>query len=186
MITDIQIDPNNAHVLLTLAKAKKQLRVDASFMEEDDLIQDYIDAAVTAAENYIGGHLQEKTMVISMDSFQNALGVSAFPVQVISSVEYFAPGEATVTVLATSKYKLTTLNQKVFNVILKEDLPEVDDRSDAVVYKIKVGYPVAGKVPADIVKALLLHISESYDVRENRKEINLTAFNSLLRPYKLF
>ena len=64
MITDVTITPGTEEtVVVTLEQAKKHLRVDADFVEEDDLIQLYIDASITMSENFIGGHILDKNMV---------------------------------------------------------------------------------------------------------------------------
>lgn len=183
MITDIQITPGTATVVVTLGKAKKHLRVDSDFVDEDELIQDYIDSAVTQAENYIGGHISDKNIIIKMTGFDNPLVFEAFPVKSVTSVKYFAEGEATEQTMAPELYSLNTESAKRFAIRFKETLPTVQDRFDAVTVTINVGMATIDK---PIAQAVLLMIADMYERREDRGEVNSTAAMSLLRAYKKF
>lgn len=183
MITDIQISAGTTTDVVTLAKAKKHLRVEADFTDEDDLIQDYIDAAVTQAENYIGGYITDKNIVIKMTGFDNPLVFEAFPVKAVTSVKYFEQGNETEQTMDAENYTLTAETSKRFAIRFKGDLPTVQDRFDAVTVTINVGMATIDK---PIAQAVLLMVADMYERREDRAEVLSTAGMSLLRSYKKF
>ena len=183
MITDIQISAGSPTTVVTLAKAKKHLRVDSDFIDEDDLIQDYIDAAVTQAENYIGGHITDKNVVIKMDVFDNPLVFEVFPIKAVSSVKYYEAGDENEKTLDTENYNLTAETSKRFSIRFKNDLPSLQTRFDAVIVTVNVGMTTIDK---PISQAVLLMVADMYERREDRAEVLSTAAMSLLRSYKKF
>lgn len=183
MITDVQITPGATTTVVALAKAKKHLRLEADFTEEDDLIQDYIDAAVTQAENYIGGYITEKNIIIKMTGFDNPLVFEAFPVKEVTSVTYFEQGVEDEVTMAPENYTLTAETSKRYAIRFKGELPAVQDRFDAVTATIKVGMATIDK---PISQAVLLMVADMYERREDRAEVLSTAAMSLLRSYKKF
>lgn len=183
MITDIQITAGTTTTVVTLAKAKKHLRIEPSVVDEEDLIQDYIDASVTQAENYIGGHITDKNIVIKMTGFDDPLVFEAFPVKAVTSVKYFEQGNETEQTMDAANYTLTAETSKRFAVYFKGDLPTVQDRFDAVTVTINVGMATIDK---PIAQAVLLMVADMYERREDRAEVLSTAGMSLLRSYKKF
>jgi uncharacterized phiE125 gp8 family phage protein len=169
--------------VLSLANAKKQLRIESSFTEEDDLIQSYIDAAVVAAENFIGGHILPGSLVLSFDKFDNPVIFEAFPLKSVTSVKYFA-NEVEET-LDVEKYQLTVQHGKVYKLQFRGDLPTTDKRFDAVTITVDCGF-AGNAIPKPIVQAIKLMVADMYEIREDRKEVISTAAMSLLRPYKKF
>jgi uncharacterized phiE125 gp8 family phage protein len=185
MITDIQITTVASVNVVTLEKAKKHLRVDLDCGggDEDDLIQDYIDAAVTHAENYIGAHISDKEIVIKMTGFDNPLVFEASPIQSVTSVKYFEEGDEAEKTMDAENYDLTAETSKRFAIRFKGDLPNVQDRFDAVTVTISVGMATIDKA---IAQAVLLMVADMYERREDRAEVLSTAAMSLLRSYKKF
>ena len=184
MVTDVNFTDGTIEIV-SLAKAKKQLRLEPGFEDEDDLIQAYIDAAVIASENYIGGHIQQKNMVIKLNQFDSPLEFEAFPLQSITTVKYFpADGGAEVT-MSDSLYKLTKLNDKVFSLRFVDDTPEIADRFDAVTVTVVVGN-ATGKTPKPILQAILLQVADMYERREDRVEVFTTSAMALMRAYKKY
>lgn len=182
MITDIQYTPDTLEVV-TLAKAKKQLRIESDFNDEDTLIQGYIDAAVAHCENFIGGHIIPKSMVIKLDAFDSLFEFSAYPLKSVTSVKYYTA--ETETTLDASKYALTQQSDKVFKLRFKEDTPATEERFDAVTIEVAVGFP-GDVIPKPIIQAILLQVSEMYEFREDRAEQLSKASMTLLRPYKKY
>lgn len=182
MITNVEFTPGTLAVV-TLAQAKKQLRIESSFTDEDDLIQSYIDAAVVNCENYIGGHIIPGDLVLTYDKFSSPVVFEAFPLKSITAVKYYA--NDTEVTLADTKYALTKQNDKVYKLRFKEDLPTTDTRFDAVKITIACGF-AGNTIPKPIVQAIKLQIADMYEIREDRKEMLSTAAMSLLRPYKKF
>jgi len=185
MVTNVIFAPNELSVIVTLARAKKQLRIEPGFEDEDDLIQGYIDAAVVMAEDYISGHIQEKDMIIYLTAFVDPLVFEAHPLQTVSSVKYWPlSGDAEIT-MDPGDYSLTSANSKVYNLRFKGEIPDVADRFDAVTITVKVGNATA-KTPKPIVQSILLFVADMYERREDRGAVVSTAAMSLLRPYKKF
>lgn len=184
MQTDVIISPiEGTTPVVTLAKAKKHLRLETSFTEEDELIETYIEAATQAAENYIGGHITQKNMIIKASAFESPFVFEAFPVNEITSITYFEEGFEDEKTLDVENYTLTAVNSKTPVIRFKNDLPEVQRRFDAVTIKIDIGMEAIAK---PIVSAILLMIADLYERREDRPEVNITAAMALLRPYKKF
>ena len=184
MVTDVKFEAITGVEIVTLAKAKKQLKIEAGFNDEDDLIQGYIDASVGASEDYIGGHIAEKNMVLKLDVFESLIVFEAFPIQSIESIKYFPKDGAGEITMPTENYSLTSVNPKVSKISFKT-VPETTERFDAVTISVKVGIE-ASKVPKPIIQAILLQVSDMYERREDRTEVNLTVGTGLLRPYKKF
>lgn len=184
MVTDVQFEPSEA-VVVSLARAKKHLRLEASFTEEDDLIESYISAAIEASENFIGGHILEKDMTIKMNAFDSPLVFEAFPLQSVTAVKYYALGSEVLTEMLPGNYILTTSGPKVFSLRFKESVPQTAERFDAVTVLVKVGN-ATGKTPKAVQQAILLQVGDMYERREDRTEVIATAAMSLLRPYKKY
>lgn len=181
MVTDVKIENGTATTVVTLAKAKKQLRLETSFNEEDELIQDYIEAAIKNAENFIGGNITDKNYTYLLDGFDSELVFEAFPIKSITSIKYWK--DETKETMPDTDYKLTALNQKVSKIRFTKELPNVDKRFDAVEVVVNVGMATIEK---PIQQAILLMVSDMYERREDRGEVlSLTSY-SLLRPYKLY
>lgn len=184
MVTDVQFEPGTVEVV-SLARAKKHLRLETSFTEEDDLIEGYISAAIEASENFIGGHILEKDMTIKMNAFDSPLVFEAFPLQSVTSVKYYPLGSEVLAEMASGNYSLTTSGPKVFSIRFKETVPQTAHRFDAVTVIVKVGNAPA-KTPKAVQQAILLQVGDMYERREDRTEVIATAAMSLLRPYKKY
>lgn len=183
MITDIAYTADGTLEVVTLAQAKKQLRIESDFTDEDTLIQEYIDAAVELSEKFIGGHILPKVMTIKADAFVSPLVFEAFPLKEVTSVKYFPKDGTTEATMPTTDYVLTKDSEKVYRLRFKNTLPETAEQFDAVTYLIKVGMSA---IPKGIVQAVKLMISDMYERREDRAETVTTVAQSLLRAYKKY
>jgi uncharacterized phiE125 gp8 family phage protein len=183
MQTDITFVTDGEKVVVTLAQAKKQLRIEDAFTDEDDIIQTYIDAAVEMSENFIGGHILPKIMTIKADTFANPLVFEAFPLKEVTSVKYVPFNSETEITLPATAYVLTKESEKVFRLRFKSDTPATAVRYDAVTYEIKVGMAT---IPKPIIQAVKLQIADMYERREDRSELITTVASSLLRAYKKY
>jgi hypothetical protein len=175
---------------VTLAMAKKQLRVEDSFEEEDDLITGYIAAAEKAAEDYLNKKLYKGILTFECTGFCNPFVFSqSDESDTVESVEYYAKdsdGETLVAVEAED-YKL----RKSASVGCKEikykiDLPATETRDDAVIIKINQGFEDADALPKPIYQAILLMITSMYEKREDMAEAYSKSSHALLRPYRNF
>jgi len=184
MVTDVQFEPGEAEIV-SLARAKKHLKIEPSFTEEDDLIEGYISAAIEASENFIGGHILEKDMTIKMNAFDSPLVFEAFPLQSVTAVKYYPLGSEVLTEMLPAKYSLTTVGPKVFTLRFKESVPQTAERFDAVTVIVKVGN-ASGKTPKTISHAILLQVGDMNERREDRTAVMSTAAMALLRPHKKY
>jgi uncharacterized phiE125 gp8 family phage protein len=170
-------------IIVTLAQAKKQLRLETDFIEEDDLIQSYIDTAIANCENFTGSAIVAKDMIIEMDCFDNPLIFEAFPLQSVDSVSYFPEDGGEEITMPSTDYKLTQQSDKHFVLRFLKELPAIEKNFDAVTVTIKLGYVTT---PKPVVQAILLQLADMYERREDRTETITTASAALLRPYKKY
>ncbi|WP_298220824.1 head-tail connector protein [Flavobacterium sp.] len=185
MVTDVSIIPFPDEIsLITLVKAKKQLRIEASITEEDEIIQVYIDAAQSAAENYIGRAIGRRKLILKMNSF-DLKEIEASSNEKIESVVYFPAGETESVIMDADQYKLKSSNVINCFEIGFLSTPEVADRPDAITITIVQGYALA-ECPKAIIQAMNLLISDYYERREDREQGNNPASNNLLRPYRRY
>lgn len=179
-----QITAENS--LVTLAQAKKQLRIEADSTDEDDLIQDCIDAAQSACQNYINRAIAEQNFVMHLNEFPDTIGYERnYLNDTIEKIEYYAPGETELTTLDPALYKLKNSNIVECFDIKFGVTPATDKREDAVVITIKQGFDVSA-CPKPIIQAIKLRLTAFYEYREDRPQGFDTASNNLLRAYRKY
>lgn len=188
MATNFYTIPGDDARCVTLEEAKKQLKVDASFTEEDDLIQSYIDAAQVECENFTGRAIGRRKMVFELAAFENPLIFTAnYENDTVEKIEYYDKTTEVLTELDAAEYKLrvsSIVNCKEIKFL--NTLPDTMLCDDAVIVTINQGFAVAD-VPTPIKQAMKLLISDSYERREDRGEIGYnTAAQAKLRPYRKY
>lgn len=188
MALELTVD-HIAPEVVSLVKAKKQMRFDDAEAEhlEDDLIYVYIEAAVKYAENFIESEISEKKYEIRGKSFKDALSFSRQKVQAIDVIKYKDIAGELKTVEAAN-YHLETVDKYETKIVFNEDyiLPEVKQFTpDAVTLFVTVGY-AAGKVPKDIIVAVLMLASSYNEKREDSIKDKRTAAENLLQPYRKY
>ena len=170
--------------VVTLAKAKKHLRVETDYTDDDELIQDYIDAAIMAAEDYISGHVYNKAVTMVLDALATNVVFEIFPVRSITSVEYIKEGDDTYTVIPTEDYYLRNKNLRVQEIVFKTLPQDVAEQPDVVKIVVQSGYVNTTNTPKPIKQAVLLMVGDAYEYREDRKEVVTKCSEHLLRPYR--
>ena len=178
---------HTAPEIISLEKAKEHLRIEADFVDEDVLIQDYIQAAINAAENYIATSINEAKFEVHSDSFINFYDFKVTPVQAISSVKYLDEAGDLQT-LEVGKYELLPVDQYTSRIRYTDldTLPLLDDNSTkAVQIEVLTGY-ATGTVPKAIQSAVLLILTDLYENREDRVNNLPTRSQSLLRSYRIY
>jgi len=186
MVTHSYTEITAESPLLTLEKGKKQLRIEASYVAEDDTIQSCIDAAQVACQDYINRSIAERNFIIECDSFSDKETFQRnYENDVIDKVEYYAPGATEKTLLPADQYQLRKSNViECFDINFLSK-PETDERSDAVIITIKQGFSTES-CPSSILQAIKLRLADFYEIREDRNQGNTLASNNLLRPYRKF
>lgn len=174
--------------VISLQAAKNHLRVDDDMTIDDDLIESYIQAATVAAENYMSRSIYQRDFVMECDSFDTIEFSANLDNDSVTSVEYY-PADSTVKeTLDPTKYKIQKSSTVGCWLLKFLEKPALSDRDDAVVITVKQGLVAdAGTVdlvPKPIIQAILLTLSEYYEIRENRSEVPATAAMALLRPYR--
>ncbi|TVZ55603.1 putative phiE125 gp8 family phage protein [Lutibacter sp. Hel_I_33_5] len=171
--------------LITKAKAKKQLNIETSFTEDDDLIQDCIDAAIAYAERATNTIITEAKYQITGVDFADVL---SFGYQKIKSLDEFTykDEEGNVQTLSADSYSLNTVDDFENRICYTEGvtLPKVKAFTpDAVSFKVTCGYT---KKPKDLIKAIMLLITDFYEVRGTTvKEKNTTA-DVIFQSYRYY
>ena len=172
--------------LVNLASAKKQLRQDVSFTAEDDLIFECSESAQVACQDYINRGISERKFVMELSVFESPVAFARnYENDEIEKIEYYAPGETTLTTLPADQYKLRKSNIIECFDIKFLSMPATEVRDDAVIITVKQGFTLA-KCPKPILQAIKLRISDFYERREDREQGNSSASNNLLRPYRKF
>jgi len=172
--------------VISLIDAKAQLRIEHD--NEDAVISDCIDAAVAAAENYIGGPIAQRTGVIfGLNEWKNKFYFPVGPVTAVSQVAYWPLGvELSPIVLDSGQYQLYNFGPTRSMLIIRESslgLPLDPERLDAVEITTTVGWAVAD-IPKEIRQAMLLLVDDFYTYRGDRPlKDNRSAMN-LLRAYR--
>jgi hypothetical protein len=175
--------------IVSLSMAKKQLKVDTDFTEDDDLIDAYSQAAQELAEHFVGYNIAEASTEIMVSGFTPFIFEEKATNVAISKIEYLAPGDdETFVELDEEKYALkkSTTVSNHYEVSFKDDLPVLNED---VLAKVKVtvayGQEVAD-VPKIVSQAIKVCITQFYDKRENSTEVANNVFHRLLSPLRKF
>jgi hypothetical protein len=129
--------------LVTLA-AKKQCKVSDDLVYEDDLITEFNESAQASAENFINRSITERNFVMQCDKFETVTFERNYENDVISKIEYYAPGETTLTVLPADQYQLRKSNTiECFDVKFEYSATAV--REDAVIITVAQGFTACPK-----------------------------------------
>lgn len=172
-------------LFLTLAQAKKQLKIEETFTLENDIINECIASAQAEAENYCGISLARRNFVMEANNFETIVFQMNYTNDVVEKVEYYDEANALQT-LAEANYKVrNSVNAGCFEIKFT-DAPAVFDRDDAVIITVNQGWVVSA-VPTPVKQAMKLLIADYYERREDRSaDFVNTRAHSLLRPYKRY
>lgn len=172
---------------VSLATAKAQLRLEEDFYLDDAIIQMYIDASIQKASDYTGLDIQPKDWILKGNAFESKV-FTKNPVSTISKIEYYDTNNTKQTLTNTEEvnYSLVPVDSLRSKILFHEStaLPSLKDRFDAVNIFFTTGY-TEETIPKPIIQAILLYMSFLYENREDRPLSLPTAFESLLRPYRI-
>lgn len=186
MITDSFYQNEQPTECVTLVMAKKHLRVSASNTSEDDLIQSYIDAATADRQNYIGRSVDAREFILESSQFENISFMANDANDNVVKIEYYAPGQTTLTELDPLNYKLRTGDIVGTKTIKFINPPLSENQNNAVIVTIGQGWET-DKVPTPFKQAILLLVGDMYERREDRGEIGTNrAADSLTRAYRKY
>lgn len=183
LITDMTTEP------ITLAEAKRHLRIDESYTDEDDDILDWIKSARLKAEKHTGRSLGTKTLELISDKFPavDYIEIPKGPVQSVTSIIYTDKEEAEHT-FGSDNY-VTNLDIVTPIIKLKHGKSWPSDTlypTGAIRIRYVAGYTV---IPSDIKSAIKLEVGDFYINRENVTEKQqyeiLNSSKKLLNSYRL-
>jgi len=161
---------------LSLDEAKRHLRVDADYHDDDDYIQDLIYAATSKAEEYIGKDISETTNVRTL---YNWGGFDMW----LNEGNFLSLTSA----ITDSSVALTVHHlDKRYNGVYIEFNQSVT--ADPLTLSYKTGF-TEGTCPALIKQAILLEVANLYDVDKlsyaNGSLKETKAFERLLDSFRI-
>jgi uncharacterized phiE125 gp8 family phage protein len=164
---------------VTLAEAKSQSRVEASFVTDDALITLLIAVATRRCEQEIGRSLMKQTRETVLDApFPSALQLRWLPVLVIESIKYLDLAAVETTLVSTeySSDDLVDIERNAFYVFPafgKQWPSGVLDAPNAIRARYRAGYSDSATeavqqaaVPEPIKQWILIQVSTMYEHRE--------------------
>ncbi|MFH6966476.1 head-tail connector protein [Flavobacterium sp. FlaQc-28] len=186
MVTNFYRTITAAAPIITLPKAKKQIKSDDDVTYEDDLVLSYIDAAQGAVSNFINRVISESNFVMEADKFESKITFERnWENDAILKIEYYAPGETVLTLLPSDQYKLQVSSVVECFDIKFLSMPITDKRDDAVIITVKQGF-TASTCPTPLIQAMMLRLSDFNERREDRDQGNNPASNNLARAYRKY
>lgn len=153
---------------MSLADAKKHLRIDDDITDDDSYVERMINAVWKFIENRTGIVLLDTKLALYLDTWPDSalIYLKKKPITAISKVEYYATDTATAyTELATTEYQTDVISAPAR--VYLEDAPTLGDKLNAVKVTFNVGYANSAAIPENIIKAMEILMGHLY---ENRQE----------------
>lgn len=161
---------------LSIAEAKKQARIEVD--DEDDLIDRYIRAARSAAEETLGRGLLTQTWKFTCDAFAESIWLPmAAPLQSVTSVKYYDT-TGTLLTLSATVYTVDLVSRP--GRIVRAPLQawpalQGDRRTGRVEITYVVGWTDKTLIPERIVQGIRLYLSYCDSDREGLDEFGALA-----------
>lgn len=169
---------------VTLARLKLHLRITHS--EEDDLLTDYLKAAVGIVESLTWRALLTQTLRVTLDEFPGTMGTIWLPrprVQSITSIMYLDDnGDEQEWI----DYRLDTSSEPARLVPDEEFIwPATLGCPGAVTITYVAGWEAASNVPSELVAAVLIAAATLYEHREDVDASKNTTVVDLCRLHSV-
>lgn len=171
-----------------LDEVKNNLRIISE--DHDDLLEDLIAAAVTEAENHTGRQLLRATYLAYLDQYPgNILKITLGPVASIVAVRYYPAGAQEQAILDAADYQLDDTDLTA-RLLFKKSFSPDTSRLNPVEIEFTTGWVDKDAVPKDIIRALVLIVSEGFLNPQNMNlnhgsSIRTSTAIKLLRNYKI-
>ena len=178
-MTSYTVTYNTGVDVITLAEAKDHLRITHAY--EDELIQSYVDAAISSAENYTGRYLHLYDVIGKSLTFGDAAILEHGPVNGDVVITYYDLDNSIQT-LDASYFDVMVFNgipEVVYNPVMT--LPSLYNRHDAVVVTYQAGYSVA---PQPFKQYVRLVVAFLYENRSDTVDKLPRFTQTIIRPYK--
>lgn len=175
-----------AELAVSLPEVKAQLRVTSS--SEDGLLTRLIKTATEHVELYCSIRLISRLVSIQGSCFHDLRKLPVGPIVSIESISYLNPSSILTSIDAADYVaELSGLDPSI-RLAPSKTWPYALPASDAIRIEAIAGYGTAAQVPAPIVHALILLVSQWYDNRSTISELNVNqlpnSVRSLLANYR--
>lgn len=175
---------------VSLEEAKEQVVVDDS--SHDLALARLAEAAERMAERYLRGYISQRTVDLTLPHFPDVhkLWLVTFPIQSITSVSYIDENGDTQTLSEGDDYREQLLGKTAHLIAVNGWPATQEDTPNAVTVRMVVGY-ASGAVPQDIKHAILVKVSELFEVRTEAVmggslSPSMNTFKSLLNTYRRY
>jgi len=157
---------------LSLSEAKRHLRIEEDYNEDDDYISNLIIAATAKAEQYIGKDIATTSNVVTIYDFNSSY------IEITGG--FFIAGDPSLS-SGTIDYKVEKYNS--LNIYLTEGIS-----ADPLTITYSTGF-AQGECPILISQAILIKIADLYDTDRQSYQFGglktNKAFESLLDSFRL-
>ena len=92
MVTDKYFDNQEKTECVTLELVKQHLKLDVDNTDEDELIQNYIDAATADRENFINRSINTRDFIMEVSQFETTVFSVNYDNDEVTEVKYYSPG----------------------------------------------------------------------------------------------
>ncbi len=170
MITQVTSAPT--YLPVALSTLKEHLKLDASDTSEDVLLDAYLRASTSMAEDYVRGYFMPHTVEVYLEEWSyETLFYGLAPMQALDKVEYH---QGTWQELGSEHYKVA-LQGPVPRLRIVGDMPGLDEAIYPIRITVQLGYSLSSDSEATqraaldqrIVSAILLQAARLYETRED-------------------
>lgn len=184
MVSNIAIEKTGVTqpTILSLEDAKKHLNITHSY--QDELIQTYIDVAVSEAETYTSRSLKIREVTLKTTNFNDRLILTLTPYYQGLTIKYYDTSNAEQT-LDTSNYVLGYyFGEPVIYFNDMSGLPSLYNRQDAVTITYDAGYGLQ-VMPTQFAQFCKLLVGTFYEQRTDSVD-KLPRFSyNLIHKFKV-
>lgn len=158
---------------ITIADVKRNLRIATADTDtdRDALLTQLVNDAILASQASTGRQYCRATYTMYLDSWSEVVEITLGPVDAISTVKYYAPGEAVLTTLSSSKYQLDN-SELTARLLFSEQFSVNTDRMNPIEIEFTNGYATVADVPADLKQAMILRACEAFLNPSNDQQIS--------------
>lgn len=149
--------------IVSLAEAKIALQLPTNYSASDDLINDYIETAISYIEDKTNRVLRTSTWKGFLDSFSEVITINKNPITAVASITYY-DGDNVEQTLSTSDY-FTDFVSEPSRVYIEDFPTSIYLRPNAITINFTAGYTTASDVKAQAKQAIRQLIRHYYDNR---------------------
>lgn len=166
---------------VSLADAKLQLRIDG--VDQDALVEAWIEGITAHAEHYTGRAFVNQGMRVTLDSFPSAIRLDRSPVVSVESVKFY-DANGVLQTLNPADYVVDNVSEPGYIVpATGKAWPVTADRINAVIVDFTAGYAA---VPKGIQLYILAKLVEQYDANPVKESVQTSYVDRLLDPFRVY